>query len=680
MSPAHQLTVLARRLRLERAANRVLIGLVGGLCYAGLVHSLAAVPAGLFLGLAAGLATDRFRRIHPGDVARHLDRVLPEMEESTDLLLQPPESLSPLARLQQARVAARWDFGRVKSLIPHADMRRAIIIAFPLALVGSMLLARGGSSGADVARTAPAVRSSAAPVAIREISLEIVPPAYTGTAARRAPARDAEAEEGSSLTWGAQLGGAVIAAWLTGSAGDSVPFTRVSGNRWRAATRATSSRLYQLMVIGAGGARVESEDLRLTVRPDRPPTVTILHPGERTVQEPSLVRPVPVEVLATDDYGLDSVDISATIANGRGEAVRFRRLRLPFRSREHRDGGSLLLRTVLDPASFRMGAGDELYFNVEATDRRAPEPNRTRSATVFITIRDTGSVPTSDLAAMAIGAQPEYFRSQRQIIIDTEKLLADQPRLRLARFRERANELGIEQGLLRLRYGQFLGEEFEEEEGGAGGKTHEHDNPENATLLGQTVKDKLRAAVSAMWQAELQLRVAEPQQALPYEHRALEMIKLVQQDARVYVQRVGFEPGPIEADRIRLTGRLEGVRDQHRAASVARRDSLPATRAVLKMLSQPDSGGAALSRALEAAGRELAPLAVADPRMLLGLRDLRRYIGFIADGRPCEDCVVAITRWLWQALPPAEAATPGKVAGRSPVERRFQRLLLESRP
>ena len=678
VSPAQQLADLARQLRVERAASRIVIGLSGGLCYAGLVHSLAAVPAGLFLGLAAGLATDRFRRIRPGDVAHHLDRVLPDMEESTNLLLEPPESLAPLARLQQARVAARWDPGRVKSLIPHAEIRRAIIIALPLALVGSVLLARAEWGRADVSRTVPQVMGSGA-VRILEVALEIAPPGYTGARVRRVSARDAEAEEGSSVTWWAQLGGAVVAAWLKGSAGDSVPLAAVSGDRWRAETRAMSSRLFQLVAVGADGAKVESEDLRLAVKPDQPPTVTILHPGERTIQEPGAVRPVPVEVVARDDYGLDSVDISATVANGRGEAVRFRRLRLPFRSRERRDGESLLLRTVLDPSSLAMGAGDELYFNVEATDRRTPMPNRTRSATVFIIIRDTGSAPTAGLATMAMGAQPEYFRSQRQIIIDTEKLLADQPGLRVARFRERANDLGIDQALLRLRYGQFLGEEFEEKEGSAGGEAHEHDNPENATLLGQTVKDKLRVAVSAMWQAELQLRVAEPRQALPHEYRALEMIKQVQQDARVYVQRVGFEPAPIEVAKIRLTGKLEGVRDQHHVVDVTRRDSLPALRAALQLLTRPDPGAVDLGAAIEAAGRELAPLAVVDPRLLPVLRDLRKYASLIADGRSCEDCVAEIARGLWRALPPAEPAAPGAFAGRSPVRRRFERLLQESR-
>ena len=56
---------------------------------------------------------------------------------------------------------------------------------------------------------------------------------------------------------------------------------------------------------------------------------------------------------------------------------------------------------------------------------------------------------------------PAYFRSQRQIIIDAEALLKEKPRLDPATYLKRADAIGVDQRLLRLRYGQFLGEESE---------------------------------------------------------------------------------------------------------------------------------------------------------------------------------------------------------------------------
>ena len=77
----------------------------------------------------------------------------------------------------------------------------------------------------------------------------------------------------------------------------------------------------------------------------------------------------------------------------------------------------------------------------------------------------------SELATMAVNRMPEYFRSQRQIIIDTEKLIAKRKKLAAKEFNSTSNEIGFDQKVLRLRYGQFMGEEFETNIGGGAGGT-----------------------------------------------------------------------------------------------------------------------------------------------------------------------------------------------------------------
>ena len=110
------------------------------------------------------------------------------------------------------------------------------------------------------------------------------------------------------------------------------------------------------------------------------------------------------------------------------------------------------------------------------------------------------------------------------IIIDTERLLADRNRLTVSEFRARSENIGLDQHLLRLRYGEIVGDEVVE------GETdpqvaHEHDVEENATRLAPQVKATLQAALAQMWDAELRLRMSDPQAALPYEYRALELLK-----------------------------------------------------------------------------------------------------------------------------------------------------------
>jgi hypothetical protein len=195
-----------------------------------------------------------------------------------------------------------------------------------------------------------------------------------------------------------------------------------------------------------------------------------------------------------------------------------------------------------------------------------------------------------------------------------------------------------------------------------------------------TVKQMLKAAVTEMWRAELQLRVGEPRRALPHEYQALELIKQVQQDSRVYVQRVGFEPPPIEVDRLRLTGKLTGIADQRVTGSPAPRDSLPAVRIALQALGEAPSGAAAATaEMLESAGRELGALALTDPRLLTGLKDLRQLADSLRRGARCPACATRVERALWRALPPAEPRANDTPTGSSPFGRRFAQLLGEAR-
>ncbi|NJL15483.1 MAG: hypothetical protein HC913_22400, partial [Microscillaceae bacterium] len=117
-------------------------------------------------------------------------------------------------------------------------------------------------------------------------------------------------------------------------------------------------------------------------------------------------------------------------------------------------------------------------FFVEAWDNRQPRPQVSRSLTFFVALADT----TAPTEAMALGdglkVLPEYFRSQRQLIIDTEKLIREKPRLPRPEFEERSNNIGVDQKILRLRYGRFLGEEFESQIGGHHHHEHAHENEE----------------------------------------------------------------------------------------------------------------------------------------------------------------------------------------------------------
>jgi hypothetical protein len=278
---------------------------------------------------------------------------------------------------------------------------------------------------------------------------------------------------------------------------------------------------------------------------------------------------------------------------------------------------------------------------------------------------------------------PEYLRSERQIIIDTERLLADATHSTTAEFKTRSESIGFDQGTLRERYGDIAGQETVEQ-GTEATIEHEHDVEDNTTLLATRVKNQLQQAISQMFDAERHLRIGEPAAALPFEYRALELLKAAQEAARVYVLRVGFEPPPLEPDRTRLTGTLTGIGSSSNARSVAATPTLPALRlalVVVRRLAEGARAGAADVAVLQSAGRELGGLAVARPgQHLETLHDLRSLLTALADsgGRSCGACLGGLERGLLLALPVADpSADPAH--GGAGLARTYFDLLRERR-
>ncbi len=164
-------------------------------------------------------------------------------------------------------------------------------------------------------------------------------------------------------------------------------------------------------------------------------------------------------LLLADDYGIERANVVATLSRGEGEAVKFREMKWPIKTL---NSGAKRQRTKyhikLDTLS--MTPGDELYFFIELWDNKRPNPQRTKSDVYFLSIADTITRRPTTYEGLALSVEAEYFKSQRQIIIDAEKLIANRNELKQAEFKSQSNLIGDDQKILRLRYGVFLGEEF----------------------------------------------------------------------------------------------------------------------------------------------------------------------------------------------------------------------------
>lgn len=706
----------ARRLRRRHAGAVTLLGAAAAAAATGAAHlAIGTWPSALAVGLGAGLLVGfaslqpRRRQITPLALARHLNRTAPAFEESAELLLADPTEVAGLAALQQRRIAARLATQATPPALPTAVYRHPLAAAAVLGLLALVLilLPRGIHAAGGGGARAPSTDSASVEgveYTIRLVATAVTPPGYTGLRPRRSTEWDLEVEEGAAVEWLLEASGPATGGQLTTAAGDTVPLVS-RGERLVASLVASRSTLYRVHLDRADGGSVGFPDHRLAVTPDAPPVVTVIQPGPRTLVQPGSPRSIAVEALARDDHGVDAVGIVATVSKGQGEGVKFREQRLDFTTRAAREDGGLLLHRTLDLGALGLEPGDELYFHVVATDRRTPTPNEGRSETIFVTLVDPSRPVAGPGSGVALDVAPDYFRSQRQLIIDTEQLLADQRGLARQVFLDRSNGLGIDQGLLRLRYGQFMGDEFEGAMPASGREahaddhaadppptatppasgatplpgeppedllselTHNHDDPENATLLAPQVKAKLRDAITAMWSSELHLRLGEPRRSLPFQHRALELLQEIRQDARAYVQRVGFEPPPLEPDLKRLSGKQDEIRAPALARSAAWRPGDPELREGLARLLRLARGGRRADDdgpALEQLGQALAQRAVEDAAWLLEpLHALREGIASLEPGAtPCRSCLATAAQGVLRAL---GEVGPGAVAQRRPA-------------
>jgi hypothetical protein len=579
---------------------------LGHIGYAAAVLVIGAVALGVF----AHRAADRFDQEW---LVRCLNARDARLEDSAGLLFADAD-LAPIERLQAERIAAR-----IAAIDPvtlaKGWSRRSIALSW---LLGAMALAAillwPVQERAPLLATPPESQSAAVgEPELRGLRVTILPPAYTGLPERTTRNLDVRAPAGSRVEWTLTYTPDVPSAALQLVGGQRLPFARGDVG-WSGALRLDAPALYRIAAEGVPAAPTAH---RLEPIADEPPQVQVIEPASGLVMIRPGQRRWRVVFEASDDYAVDPLArLTVTTAIGEGENVTFSE-----RTRTVTGTGDRKRRRFvidLDLASYGLQPGSDLVAQLTVTDTRTPGPQAVRGPGVILRWPIPEPAQADGLDLMAKQAMPAYFRSQRQVIIDTEALIRERPKLSEEEFLIRADTIGVDQRLLRLRYGQFVGMEAEEgprpppmptadkEEasppepehydgdghdhgpapespvfGDLGNITaefgHVHDESEAATLLDPDTRDLLKKALDAMWEAELNLRSGRPEAALPFENTALDYIKQVQQASRIYLPRIGSTQPPIEMAR-RMTGKREGiVGGGAKLTPFAIEDAVPAT-------------------------------------------------------------------------------------------------------
>jgi hypothetical protein len=683
----YSLTRLTRRHRLVMIIDATLWGVAA----AGIVYIVASLfslsnTIAFLSAIPFGVAAFAFRSRTLGlysfdeqEMIRLINANYKQYEESTDLLFAQRE-LTTLQLIQQSRTLSVYTQSHseiyISNRLPVA-IGASLIAVIAAALTYYFLPAPQQQQQRPTEKQVQTVVEPKLPSAIRSVELTVTPPAYTSLSKLKSQKLSTAVPEASSVEWIVTFSDKVTVATLRIGSADSLPMKALGGNRFSIQRKPAESFIYQFTWNDVTDKQSTSPYYTIEITRDQAPLIKVEELNQFTQLTQKDEPVINLKANLADDFGLNSAHIIATVSKGSGESVKFREEKLQFTSPDKIAGKQLRATRKIDLKKLGMEPGDELYFYVEAFDNKVPSPNRTRTETFFISLQDTASQELSLDAGLGVDLMPEYFRSQRQIIIDTEKLLRDRKKLTAHQFKQTSNELGYDQKVLRLKYGEFLGEEFEsgigpqnpttgegaqsieeavkqyghahdtenehnlvedkkssqkespkeehhhhegeegEEESPLEAFAHNHDNAEEATFFVLSVKAKLKAALTVMWDAELYLRVYDPEKSLPYQYQALKLLKEISQDSRVYVHRTGFDPPPIKEES-RLKGDLNETKSTSDFYKSNPTEQFPATARALslveKMITKHQTTISPTARVtLQQAGNEISGIALQKP-------------------------------------------------------------------
>ena len=543
-------------------------------------HSLSVLLWVLPLALLSLYLQPAFWKLNETQVATYLDEQHPELEDSTSLLLKDETQLTLLERFQQTKVNDRLPVFN----LPRKSKKyfSYSTVFFVLALVAVLLLKSGKmqefhlvNGQSDQKASTNGTARTPLPPHVTSASIRIVPPGYTNRTERSQKDFVLRVEVGSKVQW--RIATSTRLQSLTIIFNDRERFQLKPANHerssWVMETTIEHAGFYQIEVDG-----VKSSLYQIEIIPDLPVQIVISSPKQHTVIDFGQAPTVTLQARLTDDYGIKEAYISATMASGKGEGVSFTEKKIRF-NQSVNGSKTAVLKQSIQLQQLGMKPGDELYFFINAWDSKG---QNSRSDVYFVSMVDTAELMSMAGMLGGVNLVPEYFRSQRQIIIDTEKLLREKSDISTEAFKSRSNDLGVDQKLIRLRYGKFLGEESETDIGpgddhddhdghGDHGTTnedktqaimdsyaHNHDVAEDATFFEPELKAQLKAVLTEMWNAELQLRTYNPQAALPYEYKALRQLKDLQQKSRAYVAKTVVKAPQLKAEK-RLSGALDKI-------------------------------------------------------------------------------------------------------------------------
>ncbi len=536
--------------------------------------------------------TDSTRKISFEKISSYLNLHFPEVQESCHLIIKPTDELSLLQKFQAEKV------NRIIPTIPIPQisikrLKLAIVVFMSGILLSAIILnmsfnKKNNQNTSLTIVNKPFKKDKLLPV-LKNLDLIINSPLYTGLKSVKQHQFSFKAIKSAKVKWIVTTNATAKKLAIVFNDKDFLSFKPQNKDStiWSAEKTLNKPGFYQVKIDDKF-----SDFYQIEIIEDQPVNIKIISPKQQnTIIDFGEPQKLNIKVTLFDDFAIKEAFINATIASGKGEGVSFKERNIAFN--ENIFGKQLTLNKLIDLSFLGLKPGDELYFFISAKDNYGQQ---SRSDAYSVAIQDTSELMSMAGLVGGVNLVPEYFRSQRQIIIDTEKLLRERESITNEDFKNRSNNLGIDQKLLRLRYGKFLGEESETNIGEIAGAeehhdgdghnhsknndeekfgdvkaimdqyAHKHDNSEDATFFEPTQKAKLKATLTEMWNAELRLRTFKTTNALPFEYKALRLLKDLQQSSRAYVGKTVVKTTLLKEEK-RLTGELNKITEPLRKAN-----------------------------------------------------------------------------------------------------------------
>ena len=579
---------------------------------AGMAFVLALVAAMLVSGILAGR---RARGISDVRAALWIEERDGDARPASFALVTLVEALVGL-RGSPADVSARAItespllLASARSVLARTDVPRALRRSARHQLLGPTLFAGGALAvmvlGAMVRASASGVADSmlravtgdpTMPTPIPPLGawqVRVDAPAYT----RRAPQQWGDVQNVAAVSGSTvQLRGtgpvpAHVIERVVGEAAD----TLVAARRERALAPTTTGDGWQVRTVVTDGPVTLQLDRggrsRLFViegRADSIPRVSLLQPARDSVfrtPEGSLTLVASVR----DDIGLGQARFEAIVSSGEGERFTARTVSMGARRFGGEQAGTI--RATMDIAALKLVAGDIVHLRAMARDAH-PSSAREYGSSETRSFR-IARAAEYDSVAVEPAPPPEVDKSllsQRMLLMLTEKLEKQRPRLERKTLLNESIKIGRDQARLRQAVGdvvfQRLSGDVSGEHTHSVGDGHDHGVEQQQGKLALSggnaggvleegddspviaINQPLLEAYNAMWDAGRELEQGNPKAAIPHMRLALAAIERARSAERLYLR--GKPPTVIiDIARVRLAGKDTGATNVRR-----KREALP---------------------------------------------------------------------------------------------------------